>query len=313
MTNIQYTGDNRPDPHRESENAPVVLARTTVYCLLICLVPACLLATEPDQKLAAEWNRQTLSEIDERIASMQNSEDLSELIAQRSWLQNWTPGRMPGAPASESSKPDLAIEPPLKELTRPTNISEPQWADLEAIQKRLFEVDTNELRKQHLPEIIELSRKLEAGLASGLPEESTEDGGNESQERHGKPLNLQWALAFARYRLGRGLAYRELPKVIARWPIDNRKEYEAELKGAYERLTGQMGKGKPEFILLEDRMLRRAGKKGQALELLEANKKSIDAKWYLKKRRDLLKELEWDPPYQEAAKIYFDAGYRDEP
>ena len=108
------------------------------------------------------------------------------------------------------------------------------------------------------------------------------------------------------------MAYRELPVVRERWPISNPDHYQEQLAAVYQRLTNQTNRSRPEFILLEDRMLRRSGKKGRALELLEANRQSIEPKWYLKKRRDLLQELGWEPAYQEAARLYLEAGFSDE-
>lgn len=100
--------------------------------------------------------------------------------------------------------------------------------------------------------------------------------------------------------------------VRQRWPISDRARYEAQLSAAYQRLLHQTKTVRPEFILLEDRMLRRSGKKGRALELLEANQEWIEPKWYLKKRRDLLLELGWELPHKEADRLYLQAGYDDE-
>ncbi len=99
------------------------------------------------------------------------------------------------------------------------------------------------------------------------------------------------------------MAYRELPEVRARWPISNPDHYEAQVAAAYQRLTTQASPDLPEFVLLQDRMLQRAGKNGRALELLEESRQSMEPKRYLKKRRDLLQELGWDPAYQEARPV----------
>jgi len=163
-------------------------------------------------------------------------------------------------------------------------------------------MDTDDDRKEKLREIIASAKRFEKELSEQLPPRLRQF-----------PAPTAWTLAYARYRLGRALAYRELPSVRERWPISDPDHYQEQLLTAYQRLLDQTKQVRPEFILLEDRILRRSGKKGRALELLEAYRESIEPKWYLKKRRDLLKELGWEPPYKEAARIYIEAGYGDEP
>ena len=106
------------------------------------------------------------------------------------------------------------------------------------------------------------------------------------------------------YRRGRALAYRELPDVVKQEPIDNPEQLNQEIIAVYRDLIAFAGEGRPEFILLEIRILRRSKSFGNALCLLEKYGSVIKPQWYLKKRRDLLKELEWEIPYAEAAKIY---------
>ena len=51
-------------------------------------------------------------------------------------------------------------------------------------------------------------------------------------------------------------------------------------------------------------MKRRDGRWGEALMLLERFRWAIDSKWYLKKRRDILEQLGWEPAYRQAADAY---------
>lgn len=259
-------------------------------------------ATEPCEIDAERWRKQQLETIARHIQKSGSTDERRELVARQSWLRRWQPGQMPFAPKNAPEESDLVEEPSLGRLTRPAAVAPDAWQKMIYSQERLLDADTVDLRKPNLKTIISLATDLERLLADQLP-----------PELHKLETPSGWALAYARYRLGRALAYRELPPVRARWPITNPDDYEQTLVAAYERLTNQTGKSRPEFILLEDRMLRRAGKKGLALELLEANRQSIEPKWYLKKRRDLLKELGWDPPHEEAAQLYLDAGYQDEP
>ncbi|RMF45334.1 MAG: hypothetical protein D6753_00375, partial [Planctomycetota bacterium] len=100
------------------------------------------------------------------------------------------------------------------------------------------------------------------------------------------------------------LAYRELADVVAARPIADPDAHDARLRRTWERLVQTIGRPRPEFVLLEIRMLRRDGQFGQALELLEEFGAAVDRKWLLKKRRDLLRELEWQPAAREAAVVF---------
>jgi hypothetical protein len=247
------------------------------------------------------WRTQQLKKVEKKIVDADSDEDRLEYTARQSWLQRWKPGRMPSMPMHSQTKSALVEEPLLGELDKPTGVAPHVWQRMTTSQTELLAIDTDEDRKENLRAIIASARQVEKLLADELPAQWQQ-----------LPSPTGWALAYARYRLGRALAYRELPSVRERWPISEPVQYEERLLAAYQTLIDQTNDVRPEFILLEDRILRRAGKKGRALELLEANQKWIEPKWYLKKRRDLLRELGWDPPHQEAARIYFEAGYRDE-
>ena len=119
---------------------------------------------------------------------------------------------------------------------------------------------------------------------------------------------LRWSLAHARYRRARALAYRELPEVLESMPIEDDAQYERQLREAHQRLRRTFDEPQKEFVLLEVRMLRRQGNRGQALQKLERFRSVIEPKWYLKKRRDLLEELQWEPAYAEAAQRYSESG-----
>lgn len=248
------------------------------------------------------WRSQQLKAIAAKVRNAESDGDRREHVARQKWLQAWEPGEMASAPRRSEAKSVLIQEPNLGELKRPLEVEPVVWQRLVSAQAKLIAIDTADDRKQNLRDIIEIAGRIEDSLSEQLAADALE-----------LPARIAWVLAFTRYRLGRALAYRELPVVRDRWPIADPVGYEKRLLAAYERLIDQTQTVRPEFILLEDRILRRSGRKGQALQLLETHQGVIEPKWYLKKRRDLLKELEWDPPYQEAARIYFDAGYRDEP
>ena len=258
-------------------------------------------AETPTNKGALQWRGQQLESIAEKSSSAKTAEFRREYVARETWLRRWVPGRMSGASPDDSLEAELVDEPELKTLDRPAGVDSATWKNLIEQQECLIALDTDEDRKTNLPEIIELSaaQNADRSLTATLP----------SRDKLVTPY--QWTLAYTRYRQGRALAYRELPVVKERWPIQDFERYQQQLKTAYRRLKDISGSDRPEFILLDDRMLRRSGMKGLALELLETNRRWIESKWYLKKRRDLLKELGWDPPFHEAARLYAEAGYTD--
>lgn len=267
---------------------------------LVCLQVSSLAET-PRTVDAQRWKTQTLASIETKLENAASDDDRLEYSARQSWLRRWKPGQMPTAPADAPDESELMDEPVLADLPRLESVDADAWRAMVVLQKRLIASDTDDDRKDNLRTTIELGSQLEKSLADHLP-----------ADLQSLATPTGWALAYTRYRLGRALAYRELPEVRERWPIANPDEYESRLVAAFQRLTEQTQDGRREFILLQDRMFRRAGKKGRALELLEANRHSIEPKWYLKKRRDLLQELGWDPPYREAARLYLQAGYVDE-
>ena len=276
-------------------------AQACLAVIVVALLASGSFAETPQKIEAAAWRSERLVVIAQKIESADSDEERLEQIARQAWLRRWKPGHMPSAPSDWPDESDLVDEPLLGKLKTPDGVALESWQRTITLQKRLLTIDNDEERKENLRETIELAGKLEQCLSQQLSAES-----QALQTRTG------WALAYARYRLGRGLAYRELPVVRQRWPIANPERYEQQLNQVYARLTKQISGSRPEFILLEDRMLRRTGKKGRALQLLEANKRFIEPKWYLKKRRDLLKELGWEPAHIEAAKKYTAAGFRDE-
>lgn len=249
---------------------------------------------------AVEWRRKKIEQLDKELDSVEQNAPLhNELLAQRAWLNDWVPSEMPSTKPDRSN--ELMNELLLANLQRPKTIDSSAWNEIVRLQTELLESDQDDTRKENLKQTIRLAKQLEQRLVAAL---------SVSDKRLPSPTG--WVLAFTRYRLGRALAYRELPVVRERWPIENEESYEVELMEAVNRLREQTGETRPEFILLEDRMLRRAGHKGLALKMLEKNKQFIDLRWYLKKRRDLLGELGWDPAQQEAAEIYSNAGFADQ-
>ena len=258
-------------------------------------------SAQPSAIDSNSWRTKQLEAVAKKIQDTDLDDERLEYVARQSWLRRWKPGHMAPTPSRSQSESELVEEPLFEQLKKPTGVASDVWQQIILSQTQLLKIDTDDDRKKNLREIIPSARQLEKLLSEQLPTASQQ-----------LPAPTAWALAYTRYRLGRALAYRELPVMRERWPISDPVRYQEQLLKVYQQLIDQTKRVRPEFILLEDRILRRAGHKGRALELLEANQQWIEPKWYLKKRRDMLHELGWEPPYQEAARLYLKAGYSDE-
>ena len=290
---------------------------STAYMLIVFIAVIGLTGTVhsqsiplPTGKVAAFWKLSILAEIDDRLAGDPiNDSFRNELESRKTWLEEWIPGHMTDEPRINSHVPQLRNEPILesvlsnklrKQLTwkstdcdksdilllRQTLAGYPN--DLGLQQLNIQWLDLSSRRKQHLEEIeISVRRFIDSLVRQESP----------SPE-------MRLATEFAMYRLGRALAYRELPDVVKQTPIKDPDKLSQQILLAYNNLIAVAGTGRSEFILLEIRILRREGSYGKSLVLLEKYASVIKRKWYLKKRRDLLKELEWKLPNAEAAQIY---------
>lgn len=262
---------------------------------------------------AASWRQAQLASLKEQLETIKplSKEMQEELASQTAWLELWQPGRLSSKPSwkqTASSKPKL-VEPEVDPNRMAARLrsrllgpkARPTEDDTEALAKlmrkypqdvgvrqlHLHWLDQRQYRKEYAPEIAELAAKL--------------DGQLQELKQTDQVVS---ARAFCLYRRARALAYRELPEVIVKHPIEERKSHDAALLGTYRELVELVGEGRPEFVLLKIRLLRRDGWYGRALRILEEHGGTIDRQWYLKKRRDLLKELGWGAAYAESAEIY---------
>ncbi len=266
---------------------------------------------EPTQVDAASiWKTEKLASLDRLLAAKGRAGiDREELEARRAWLKRWTAGELAADPSSKAQLPKTRQEPVLdselatrirKQLNwKSTDQDESDLAtltralaespdDLGLQQLQLHWLDLPFRRKAYLKEINSAAQRLIQRL----------DCQNASDD------TIVLAKEFAMYRRGRALAYRELPDVVQKTPIADPQQLNRDIGSAYRDLIAMAGQGRPEFILMEVRVLRRQGSFGKSLGLVEQYGTVIKRKWYLKKRRDLLKELGWEYPFREAAKIY---------
>lgn len=261
---------------------------------------------------AQQWRKAQIEILEQQARASERSGPLrQELDAQLKWLTHWQPDGLDTQPLWTGHKAPSPWEEPTLDPTglakqlrqrlfgpeaKPTpedtralrSLLSEHPADVGVRQLHLQWLDQLQFRKQYPDEIAAAALYL-LGLIEQL-EPQTEE--------------TKRAKAFCLYRRGRALAYRELPEVVAKSPIEEPEQHAGQLLGAYEQLTSLLGRQRPEFILLDIRMLRRDKWYGQALALLEEHAESIPARWFLKKRRDLLQELGWDAAYSEAASIY---------
>lgn len=248
---------------------------------------------------AAAWQQNQLAELGRQLAAASDQATATELRARTAWLQAWQPGRMDRLDAFEPEQHTLRSEPDLTDLRgQVPEAAEPALQRAIDLQQRLRRLDAVDVRKDNLHETVAVGEQLVHALQS-IPRETLNEKSRGS---------LKWAIAFTLYRQARALGYQELPDVVQRQPIDDPEALDRRLRQVHAELTSVFDESQPEFVLLDVRMLRRDENYGRALQLLERHRATILGKWYLKKRRDLLEELGWVPPWKEAASIYRESG-----
>ena len=262
-----------------------------------------------------EWRKAQLAQIESQLADKASKGDLKlELTAQKEWLTNYTTDKLRPQPtmAAESTSPtidDPVLDPEKKAGSIRKRLfgpkAKPTAADTEKLraelettpndiglrQLQLHWLDQPHYREAYPAEIADAASRLR-----GLLENSKKLA----------PAIQQAAVAMTLYREARALGYRldldrEKKKPLAQ---DEREKIDSQLGGAYTQLIKTVGPGHPEFVLLEIRMLRRDNWFGRALQLLENNSTTIEPRWYLEKRRDLLRDLGWKTPAAQAHEMF---------
>ena len=266
---------------------------------------------------AEEWRKAQLAQIETQLADKATKGDLQlELTAQKSWLTSYTPGKLSSLPtrATTSGK---ALEEPMLDPDKKAD----------AIRKKLFgpkarptSADTEKLRTalEKSPEDIGLRQlqlhwldqpQYREDYPSEIADAASRLIGLLQPNKKIDPKAKEAAIAMTLYRQARALGYRLEPEVVEKKPLEEgeREKVDSQLVGAYTQLVKLVGPGRPEFALLEIRMLRRDNWFGRALELLEKNGGQIEPRWYLEKRRDLLRDLKWKEPAEQAHTMFADA------
>jgi len=265
----------------------------------------------------AKWKASQVATLQQQLAEPELASELKlELQSQLKWLTAWEPGKLSDKPLWETEpqnepweEPSLDPEglagelrqrllgpgakPTAEDTTELKELLAAHDNDLGVRQLHLHWLDQAQYRKVYPQEIANAAAKVLA-LLDGMADPDQETAR---------------AQLFTMYRRGRALIYRELPEVLADKPMDEAEldKNAAELVGVYHQLKKLAAEPRPEFILLEDRMLRRDHWNGRALALLEDFGGQVAPHWFLKKRRDILRDLGWESPAKEAAAIYANA------
>ncbi len=265
-----------------------------------------------------EWRKAQLGQIDAQLADKTTKAELKlELTAQKEWLTNYSGEKLSPQPAKGAEKslssmeepvldPDKKAEAIRKKLFGPK--AKPTAADTEKLrvalenspndiglrQLQLHWLDQPQYREEYPAEIADAASRL-----CGLLETNKKI----------EPNVKKAATAMTLYRQARALGYRLDLDLEKKKPLEkaDRESVTSQLVGAYTQIMELVGPGHPEFVLLEIRMLRRDNWFGRALQLLEKHGSTIEPRWYLEKRRDLLRDLGWKAPADQAHEAFASA------
>ncbi len=280
---------------------------------LACIAPVSLgqITVLSEESAAETWRTAQVEALQAQLGGARVAGTFrQELQAQLKWLRSWTPGELSRSPVlKQVAAVDKMIEPTLDPDGLATKLrnrlfgsnAKPTAADTQELQRllpknpddlglrqlHLHWLDQPQYRKQYSDAIVDACNALLELLGEAA----------ESDEN-------QLVASFSHYRRVRALAYRELPDVVAANPIEDPEAHATALHGAYAEFKANVDGIRPEFVLVDVRMLRKDKLLGKALALLEAYGGFVEPKWLLKKRRDILSELGWQLPYEEAAALY---------
>ncbi|MCA9194544.1 MAG: hypothetical protein KDB03_22390 [Planctomycetales bacterium] len=261
--------------------------------------------------ITSQWRSAQLEQVKLQLAATEPGTLRDELEAQQEWLTAWLPGKLDAQPLLTRKKQGpltILREPTIDPHKRALRLREkllgdgakPTLDDTRALEKLLSDYPEDIGVKQ-----LHLHWLDQPQYRSDYPREIAISAQRVFDLLQSEPASaeLDVARAFTLYRKGRALTYRELPDVVDKIAIESQSELDAELQSTYFQLVEIAGSGRPEFISLEVHMLRHDRWFGLALALLERNGQYIDNRWLLEKRRDLLTELQWSAPAEEAAKV----------
>lgn len=259
----------------------------------------------------SQWKATQLQLIEQQLSDQAVKGPLrKELEAQKQWLSQWNSGELKDGPwmqqreaASRTPEPIIdpdqtatalrdkllgkSSKPTAKETTELQALLVKHPEDVGVLQLYLHWIDQKQYRNDYAERIVETATKLATRLEA--VEKQTDE--------------TRMARAYCYYRAARALIHMESPQMQAKQAIKDAQQHESQLLGLYNQLGELVGHDRPEFILIEVRMLRRDNWNGQALIMLEQNAEILDRSWYLAHRRDLLSDLGWSMPAKEAEAV----------
>lgn len=262
----------------------------------------------------AQWRNSQIAVLQQQLSDSKLNADLkAELQSQVKWLSAWKPGTLSEEPLwATKAVTKLLVEPNVDPTGKAGKLRErllgenakPTAEDTGDLQKLLLQHDNDlgvrqlhlhwldqpQYRKLYPQEIADASARVLALLDAVVKPDK----------------KVALARIFCLYRRGRALVYRELPEVLEEKPLTEEEvtKHEADLVGVYRQLKTLVPEYRPEFVLVDIRMLRHDHWNGRALALLEDFGSQLNMQWYLRMRRDILRDLGWEGPAKEAADIY---------
>lgn len=261
-----------------------------------------------------QWRNSQLAVLHQQLSDPKlNGELKAELQSQIKWLNAWKPGTLTNEPLwATKVVSKLLVEPNVDPTGKAGKLRErlfgenakPTAEDTADLQKLLIQHDNDlGVRQLHLhwldqaqyrqlypQEIADSSAKVLALLdAVAKPDQK-----------------IALARVFCLYRRGRALVYRELPEVLAKKPMTKEEveKHETELVGVYRHFKTLVPEERPEFVLLDIRMLRHDRWNGRALALMEDFGSQLNKQFFLRTRLDILRDLGWEGPAKEATDIF---------
>ncbi len=264
---------------------------------------------------AAEWRKAQLAQIETQLNDNATKEELRlELTAQKEWLTNYSTEKLSPQPSKPVEKSTAAMEDPVLDPDKKAEAirnklfgpkAKPTAADTEKLrvalekvpndiglrQLQLHWLDQPQYREEYPAEIADAASRLRGLLESNKKID---------------PAVKKVAVAMTLYRQARALGYRLDLDLEKKKPLEKevREKVASQLVGVYTQIMSLVGPGHVEFVLLEIRMLRRDNWFGRALQLLELHGSTIAPRWYLEKRRDLLRDLGWKAPAAQAHEMF---------
>jgi tripeptidyl-peptidase-2 len=167
----------------------------------------------------------------------------------------------------------------------------------------LYKLDQTATRKTHLPAVVKAADAALEQLNGALlklkePDMSSLNAllGKDPKLAAAKK-RAEWvrdAMADVLYRKGRALGYMELPEVLEKHPIEDKKAHNKAFNDNFAKLKELVDTKGSDYVLLHIRNETRRGKYAEALALLTKHAASDPTNyWYMEKRRKLYGKLGW--------------------